>query len=225
MGKRDRSLRALVRRHCKYVVDYHGALPPRFRLDSGNNPWRSVSLWTYGRGDNIEVRLCADGIQVHSHKKWRKYKVETFFMNAQVTKPQLEQAKRNLEDLVILVNYRRAQSQHGKRRHGMARFSPKDILKVRNADIRAYLMREYGVARWFNDMGAIIIHEDGDRKLLRVSADKSQMGENMVMVQVIDSTTKEVYLLRVPPTMKTCKEAVAWTFRMNKDQYHPTREA
>jgi hypothetical protein len=224
-AKRDKSLRAKVRRDCKYVVDYHDLLPPRFRLDSGKNPWRSVRLWTYGRSGNIEVRLCADGISVNSGKKWRKYKVETFFMNAQVPNNQLQLAHEAVSDLVTLINFRRARQQHGKRRRNMARFSPKDITRVRNADIRAWLMREYGVSKWFNDMGAITIHEDGDKKLLRLSADKTSMAENMVMVQVIDSTTKEVYLLRVPPDMKTCKEAVAWTFRMDKGQYNPTKEA
>ena len=39
------------------------------------------------------------------------------------------------------------------------------------------------------------------------------------MVKVKDSTTGEIYLLRVPPTMKTCKEAVAWTFGMTAEEY------
>lgn len=38
-----------------------------------------------------------------------------------------------------------------------------------------------------------------------------------------DGTFKEYYLC-VPPTMKKCKEAVAWTFGMNADEYNPLQE-
>jgi len=46
----------------------------------------------------------------------------------------------------------------------------------------------------------------------------------MVMVKVIDSTTNNIYLLRVPPDMQTVSQAVAWTFDMNKEEYRPLKE-
>jgi len=39
----------------------------------------------------------------------------------------------------------------------------------------------------------------------------------------LDGTFKE-YFLTVPPTMKTAKEAVAWTFRMEPKDYAPSQE-
>ena len=32
------------------------------------------------------------------------------------------------------------------------------------------------------------------------------------------------YLLRVPPHMKTCKQAVAWTFGLEEIEYNPVKE-
>lgn len=39
----------------------------------------------------------------------------------------------------------------------------------------------------------------------------------------LDGTFKD-YFLTVPPTMKTAKEAVAWTFRMEPNDYAPSQE-
>jgi uncharacterized protein DUF6745 len=33
-----------------------------------------------------------------------------------------------------------------------------------------------------------------------------------------------IYLLRVPPTTRTCHEAVGWTFGMSGDEYRPASE-
>ena len=48
--------------------------------------------------------------------------------------------------------------------------------------------------------------------------------ENIRLIKVRDSTTRQFYLLRVPPTVWTCKQAVAWTFGMEEDEYYPTKE-
>ena len=50
-------------------------------------------------------------------------------------------------------------------------------------------------------------------------------GEDIVCVQVKCPSTAKDYLLRVPPEMQTCQEAVAWTagFR-NPNSYRPLVE-
>lgn len=48
--------------------------------------------------------------------------------------------------------------------------------------------------------------------------------EPMQLVKVKDSTTGDSYLLRVPPHMKTCKQAVAWTFSLEEIEYNPVKE-
>ena len=43
-------------------------------------------------------------------------------------------------------------------------------------------------------------------------------------VQVQDASTERQYLLRVPPTIQTAAEAVAWTFQLAGDDYRPVQE-
>lgn len=53
--------------------------------------------------------------------------------------------------------------------------------------------------------------------------------EPILYLKVINSTMEadgsyKNYYLCVPPTMKTCKESVAWTFRMEEKDYQPSQE-
>ena len=43
-------------------------------------------------------------------------------------------------------------------------------------------------------------------------------------VQVQDASTKRQYFLRVPPEMRTAREAVAWSFGIDPDDYVPAVE-
>ena len=54
-------------------------------------------------------------------------------------------------------------------------------------------------------------------------------GEEYLVVEVIDATPgpdgdPRHYYLRVPPTVRTAREAVAWTFGMEGDEYAPAVE-
>lgn len=42
--------------------------------------------------------------------------------------------------------------------------------------------------------------------------------------RVTDSSTGEHHFLSVPDEMKTCREAIAWTFHMKSFEYHPLKE-
>lgn len=58
---------------------------------------------------------------------------------------------------------------------------------------------------------------------------KGIFDEPVCYLKVINSTaepdgTFKNYYLCVPPTMKKCKEAVAWTFGMKSDEYAPSQE-
>jgi len=53
--------------------------------------------------------------------------------------------------------------------------------------------------------------------------------EPILFLKVINSTMEpdgsyKNYYLCVPPDMKTCKQAVAWTFRMEGEHYKPIQE-
>ena len=53
--------------------------------------------------------------------------------------------------------------------------------------------------------------------------------EPVVMVEVVNSTaepdgTFRTYWLRVPPSTRTAREGVAWTFGVAEEEYRPERE-
>jgi hypothetical protein len=85
------------------------------------------------------------------------------------------------------------------------------------------MIERYGRARFLTESGAAQIHADDFGILYRkeVTGD-----EPIVMVKVINATpdpagTFKDYFLRVPPTMRTAREAVAWTFEKEADAYAP----
>lgn len=95
------------------------------------------------------------------------------------------------------------------------------ILKVKNAELRRILIEDMGYERFVAQLDAQIIEQDGDRELLKVDFPNE---ESMCFVKVRCPSTGSYYMLRVPPTMKTAKEAVAWTFGFHEDTYKPEEE-
>lgn len=97
----------------------------------------------------------------------------------------------------------------------MARqFTHEDIDKEQNSEVRRVMIDRYGAARYIQDSGAKLIHEDERGKLYRKEI---QGDEPICMVRVINSTpepdgTKKEYWLRVNPECSTATEAVASTF-------------
>ena len=95
-----------------------------------------------------------------------------------------------------------------------------------NLEVRRLMMERFGIARYLLESKADIINEDQYGTLYR----KRMTGdEPLVMVRVKNSTPEpdgsfREYFLRVPPFMRTAKEAVAWTFNIEEEQYHPEQE-
>jgi len=98
----------------------------------------------------------------------------------------------------------------------------RDIIKCQNAEIRRFLLMGYGYEYFVRDVRGKVIHKDGTSELIEINWNKKE--ETLKLVKVKDSSTDRIYLLRVPPTSKTCKEAVAWTFGLKSKQYHPVIE-
>lgn len=85
------------------------------------------------------------------------------------------------------------------------------------------MIERYGQAKYLLDSGAKEIHSDNYGTLYRKDIEDD---EPLVMVKVVNSTaepdgTFKDYFLRVPPTMKRAREAVAWTFGMKETEYEP----
>lgn len=110
----------------------------------------------------------------------------------------------------------------------------KKIEEEENTEIRRVMIDQYDrefKGKYIQDSGAKIISKDTDkfgRERILYSKDIPN-DEPLTMVKVINSTPEpdgkyKEYFLRVPPTMKTPEEAVAWTFGKEKDDYLPSVE-
>ena len=80
------------------------------------------------------------------------------------------------------------------------------------------MIERYGQSRYLLDSGAQQVHLDDFGTLYRkeIAGD-----EALLMVKVVNSTPEAGWelqglFLRVPPTMKRAREAVAWTFGMTE---------
>lgn len=96
----------------------------------------------------------------------------------------------------------------------------------RNVEMRRAYIERFGEQRYLMEGGAHVVHEDDYGTLYR----KEMTGdEPLVMVRVANSTaaangSRPHYFLRVPPNMRTAREAVAWTFNMTAHEYHPKKQ-
>ncbi|MCC7527763.1 MAG: hypothetical protein IT342_04535 [Candidatus Melainabacteria bacterium] len=96
-----------------------------------------------------------------------------------------------------------------------------------NIEIRRILIERYGTQQFLLDAGVEIRQHDkfGSLYVKEVWGD-----EPIVMVHITNATPEpdgqyRTYFLRVPPTIRTAREAVAWTFGMTADEYDPIVES
>ena len=95
-----------------------------------------------------------------------------------------------------------------------------------NAEVRRVLIERFGLERYLEESGA----EELDRDECGVLYLKAQQAdEPIVAVKVTDSTSivegsPRHYFLRVPPYMRTARQAVAWTFQLQQEEYRPAKE-
>jgi hypothetical protein len=104
--------------------------------------------------------------------------------------------------------------------------TPDRIRAEENAELRRVMLEYYGYERYLTDSGARPVHRDETGTLWRIDLDGD---EPVVMVEVLNSTpepdgTRRTYWLRVPPSTRTARAGVAWTFGLHADAYAPLRE-
>ncbi len=102
----------------------------------------------------------------------------------------------------------------------------KTINAASNQEFRRIMIEIYGVSRYLIDSGAAEVQRD---KFGVLYCQRIDDGEPLTMVRVTNSTPEpdgsvKEYFLRVPPTMQSAEEAVAWTFGLNRDDYNPIVE-
>ncbi|MEV6212334.1 DUF6745 domain-containing protein [Kitasatospora sp. NPDC051914] len=109
---------------------------------------------------------------------------------------------------------------------GLGGLTPEHIRDEENAELRRVMLEHYGYDRYLAESGAEPLHRDETGVLWRIVLPDD---EPVVMVEVVNSTaepdgTFRTYWLRVPPSTRTARAGVAWTFGVTEEEYRPQRE-
>jgi len=103
-----------------------------------------------------------------------------------------------------------------------------EVLAHPNTEVRYVGIKIVGMDRVLESNNTTIIHKDKQKNQILFQI-KGIFDEPVSYVKVVNSTqepdgTYKDYYLCVPPTVKTCQEAVAWTFRLEEQEYQPEQE-
>jgi hypothetical protein len=102
----------------------------------------------------------------------------------------------------------------------------KRIDEERNVELRRTFIDKFGIGNYLRETSAGI----RDQTELGTLYLKQLPGDEPIAVVRVKNSTPEIdgsfkeYFLRVPPNMKTVREAVAWTFGLKPDEYSPEVE-
>lgn len=108
----------------------------------------------------------------------------------------------------------------------MGTFTSSDIDGEFNAEVRGVMLKIYGLERYINESRFRVTSEDSYGRLL---VKTYEVGEPLKVVEVKNKTvepdgSRKVYFLRVPPTVRSALEGIAWTFGMEYWEYKPDKE-
>jgi hypothetical protein len=103
-----------------------------------------------------------------------------------------------------------------------------EVLSHANTEVRYVGIKIVGMDKVLESNRTTIIHKDEEKNQILFQI-KGIFEEPVSYVKVVNSTqepdgTYKDYYLSVPPTVKTCQQAVAWTFRLEENEYHPEQE-
>ena len=99
----------------------------------------------------------------------------------------------------------------------------REIESETDAEVRRVMIERFDPSRYLVDSGAEEIHRDDFGILYRKQLPDA---EPLVMVKMLNSTPEpdgsfKDYFLRVPPTMPRARQALAWTFGKDENDYAP----
>ena len=101
-----------------------------------------------------------------------------------------------------------------------------DLLQVRNITHRRVLIARMGLERFLGELGGLVLDRDrdagGERQLLSVPLPDD---EPIHALRVRCPSTHHEYVLRVPPHIRTCRQAAAWLAGFDHEHdYRPLLE-
>jgi hypothetical protein len=109
----------------------------------------------------------------------------------------------------------------------------KEVMAQENIELRRVMLERMGYEKFFKESKAKELDKDFDpggiRRLLRVEfQDQNRFGqrdEPLVCLSVLCPSTARSYIIRVPPTMTTCRQAAAWVAGFDDPKlYNPVQE-
>lgn len=140
----------------------------------------------------------------------KEYRMETFFMKPRLDGCEKKQVDEIISDYLLLEKLR------------LGTLRAKEIINCKNLEIRRILLERFGYEKFLKELRGTVIHSDGNSRLIKVEWSKEE--EPVHLVRVKDASTERMYVLRVPPAVRTCKEAIAWTFNVTAEEYNPKLE-
>lgn len=108
----------------------------------------------------------------------------------------------------------------------MKQFTARDIDQMENIEWRRAMVDVYGAGEYLRDSGAKLVHRDKFGVLYEKRVDDD---ESIMVVEVKNKTPErdgsfKKYFLRVPPNLRTARQAVAWSFGLQERDYAPDVE-
>lgn len=103
------------------------------------------------------------------------------------------------------------------------RLSREDFFKEPNVEVRRVIQERMG-SRFVSELSGQVIDTGARGTLYEVRLPEDDPEGVARYVQVQDASTPRQYVLRVPPTIQTAAEAVAWSFSCTLEEYHPAQE-
>ncbi len=100
---------------------------------------------------------------------------------------------------------------------------PEDLLREKNINRRRIYFKLMGYARFLSLMNSRKVDSFGDYELRKIII--SVEDEPLMLLKVKCASTGLFYTLRVPPDVRTCQEALAWTFHVNTEEYELDEES
>jgi hypothetical protein len=98
-----------------------------------------------------------------------------------------------------------------------------DFLNESNAEVRRIIQERMG-QRFVPELGGVVLESSPRGTLYEVRLPEDDPEGVARYVQVQDASTERQYFLRVPPTIQTAAEAVAWSFGLSVEAYGPAHE-
>ena len=106
--------------------------------------------------------------------------------------------------------------------------TPSRVLRWANAERRRVAIERMGIDVFMKAVGAQVVQQDDYGRLWRTKREVD--GEPFVAVEVVNATaeldgTRRTYFLRVPPSTRSARRAVAWTFGLTRRAYEPVTQS